>query len=241
MASRRVGLLTVFHAARNALHKQGAPFCITGGLARAFLAEPRTTKDVDFAVDADDPTLVVRKLESSGFVVRHVFESRDGTIGLAQLTLLGSPVRCDLLFARSDFEREAVGAARLHDLPSGARVPVMNRPHLIATSLVARQPFGLGDVCALVDAATPAEVRAVHRVLAHLPPGKRRTARTDGVISSLNGERGSLTCSPRPSDSARCRRCPDVGSEALDRHSIRRLSQYSLLPTRRSRSGRVAL
>ncbi len=90
------------------LHEVGAPFALIGGLAIAARAEPRLTKDVDFAVAVPgegEAERVVHALAGLGYTVESVLEHAP-TGRLATVRLHDAKgVLIDLLFASSGVER----------------------------------------------------------------------------------------------------------------------------------------
>ncbi len=179
MAGAATGVLDAFRRAVEALEEVGAAFCLVGGLARAFLAEARTTKDVDFAISAGSEAAVdelVRSLQSRGLVVREVFQHKDGRVATVRMTWGSSPIRIDLLFATSGLEPLVVRDAVVREVLPGATAPVILLPHLVAMKLVAGRDQDLIDVGALLEVATAADRRRVPSLLAHLEPGRRARA-----------------------------------------------------------------
>ena len=172
-------VIKVLHASISALNAQSARFCLVGGLARAFLAEARSTKDVDFAVSVPSEAAadeVVRQMQSSGFLLRSLFQRNDGALATARLTLGQIPTRCDLLFSTSGLEGMVVEGAVIHEVTPGTHAPVITRPHLIAMKLVAARPQDLIDIEALLDVASLSDIKAVPKSLVGLSPEKRRKA-----------------------------------------------------------------
>ena len=162
-----------------ALENISARYCLVGGIARGYLAEARSTNDVDFAVSADSEDEVddlIRSLQSSGFVVREIFQKNDGRVATARLTWKHMPTRMDLLFQTSGIERLVVRDAVLLVVLKGVTAPVIRRPHLIAMKLIAARDQDLIDIGALLDLATPAEVKEVERALEGIPPAKHQAA-----------------------------------------------------------------
>lgn len=184
ISSRKVAgppsqVLEVLGYGITALENASARFCVVGGLARGYLAEARSTKDVDLAVSTeseDEVDNLIRSLQSSGFVLRELFQKKDGRVATVRLTWRHLPTRMDLLFRTSGIEQLVVRDAVLMVVLKGVTAPVIRRPHLIAMKLIAARAQDLIDIEALLDAATPAEVKAVPKALAGLVPEKREKA-----------------------------------------------------------------
>lgn len=183
-------VLTVFARAVSVLETAQVGYCLVGGLARAFLAEARSTTDVDFAVSAgseEEVDAVVRQAQASGFVLRELFTKRDGRVATARLTWGGWPVRADLLFRTSGIEASVVrDAVRLEVLP-GVTAPVVRRPHLIVMKLVAGRDQDLGDISTLVRGASREDLRRVESLLEEVPEERREQARA--LWAFLEGRR----------------------------------------------------
>jgi len=173
-------VLDTFDAAIRALTRAGARFCVVGGIARSLLAEPRSTTDIDLAVEAEseaDVDEIVRSLQTAGFQVREVFLKRETRrVATVRLTLGDGDVRADLFFATSGLEGVVVRQATRMELLPGLKAPVIKRPHLIATKLIAARPQDLADIAVLLERSSPSEVRRVSKAPTHLPEGHRRAA-----------------------------------------------------------------
>ena len=115
-------------------------------------------------------------MHAAGFVLRSLFQRDDGALATARLTLGELPTRCDLLFSTSGLEGTVVEAAVSRELTPGTHAPVIILPHLIAMKLVAARSQDLIDIEALLEVATPAEVKAVPKALARLVPERRKKA-----------------------------------------------------------------
>lgn len=184
VSSRRVAgppsqVLEVLGYGIAALENASARYCVVGGLARGYLAEARSTKDVDLAVSTeseDEVDSLIRSLQSSGFVVRELFQKMDGRVATVRLTWRHLPTRMDLLFQTSGIERLVVRDAVLLVVLKGVTAPVIRRPHLIAMKLIAARDQDLIDIGALLDVATPEEVKEVEVALKEIPAGKRKAA-----------------------------------------------------------------
>lgn len=168
-----------------ALESEGARYCLAGGIARAYLAEPRSTKDIDFAVSVasdEEAEQLLFRLQRGRFVVRELFQKVTGRIATARLTLGAVPIRVDLLFLTSGLEDVAVRESVRVELVRGVEVSLIRRPHLIAMKVVAYRPQDLVDIAALLDAGTAAEEREVTRILENDSRAAVLMARWDEVL-----------------------------------------------------------
>ena len=143
----------------------GARWAVIGGLAVAFRAEPRFTKDVDIAVAvADDKEAegIVNRLQVRGYALASLVEQdyvhRLATARLVRPKVGASSAFIDLLFANSGIEEEIVRRAdRLEVLP-GVFMPVASIGHLIALKVLAGRHQDLTDLGYLIAAATEADL-----------------------------------------------------------------------------------
>ena len=156
---------TVLRQAAEDLDAIGAHWAVIGGLAVAFRAEPRFTKDVDIAVAvADDAEAesIVNRLQVRGYALASLVEQdyvdRLATARLVRPQAGTSSAFIDLLFASSGIEDEIVRRAdRLEVLP-GVFMPVASIGHLIALKALAGRHQDLTDLGYLLSAATEAEL-----------------------------------------------------------------------------------
>lgn len=151
------------------LNAAGASWAVIGGFAVGARAEPRFTRDVDFAVtvtgDAEAEQLV-RRLQVRGYAVAAVVEHEQaGRLATVRLVRPGPGARqvfIDLLFASSGIEDHVVKQAGPVEVLPGFIVPVAAVGHLIALKLLARddarRPNDLADLNALLAVATPGEL-----------------------------------------------------------------------------------
>ena len=160
---------------------------LVGGLAVSARAEPRFTRDVDFAVVADHDEAaeaVVKHLLAAGFQVLATVEQK-ATRRLATARLLPpgeteEGVVVDLLFASSGIEAEVVRSAETIEVFPGTIVPVATLPHLIALKVLARdddRPQDDVDLRSLMILATGAhleEARAALKLVDERGFGRRR-------------------------------------------------------------------
>jgi predicted nucleotidyltransferase len=143
----------------------GARWAVIGGLAVAFRAEPRFTKDVDLAVAVTDDAeaeRIVNRLQVRGYALASLVE-QDYVNRLA-IARLVRPIRgtssafIDLLFANSGIEDEVVRRAeRLEVLPD-VFMPVASTGHLIALKVLAGRHQDLTDLGYLISVATEADL-----------------------------------------------------------------------------------
>lgn len=138
---------------------------LVGGLAVSARAEPRFTRDMDFAVSvADDREAehVVFLLRERGYRVRAVLENQL-TGRLATVRLLpphheDEDALTDLLFGSLGIEAEVVAGATPLDVLPGMSLPVSSIGHLIAMKLLShdaeRRPRDAEDLLSLLQIAS---------------------------------------------------------------------------------------
>lgn len=143
----------------------GARWAVTGGLAVAFRAEPRFTKDVDVAVAvADDREAedIVNRLQVRGYALASLVEqdyvNRLATARLIRPQAGTSSAFIDLLFASSGIEDEIVRRADLLEVLPDLFMPVASTGHLIALKVLAGRHQDLTDLGYLISAATEADL-----------------------------------------------------------------------------------
>lgn len=167
-------------------------YAIVGGLAVSARTEPRFTRDADIAVavasDAEAEGLI-RTLQGSGYTIEALVEQdavgRLATVRLTRSRDTTSPV-VDLLFASSGIEREVVADADTLELLPQLHVRVATTAHLIALKVLARddvtRPQDIGDLRALIGAASPADIgraRAALALIAQRGYHRKRDLETD--------------------------------------------------------------
>lgn len=155
----------------------GAAWTIVGGLAVSVRTEPRTTRDVDFAIavsDDGEAEGLARALMRRGYELGAGLEQTEtGRLATIRMWPPGDRRRVamlDLLFASSGIENEIVASAeRLETLP-GTVAPIATVAHLIAMKVLARddrrRPQDRVDLAALLRVATPADLAAARDALA---------------------------------------------------------------------------
>jgi predicted nucleotidyltransferase len=143
----------------------GARWAVVGGLAVAFRAEPRFTKDVDVAVAvADDREAedIVNRLQVRGYALASLVEQdyvdRLATARLIRPQAGTSSAFIDLLFASSGVEDEIVRRADLLEVLPGLFMPVASIGHLIALKVLAGRHQDLTDLGYLISAAAEADL-----------------------------------------------------------------------------------
>lgn len=156
-------------AARD-LDDVGVSWALVGGMAASARAEPRTTRDIDVAVAADDDAAaeqVIFALQHRGYALRTLLENtRTRRLATARLRIPdGVPlVMLDVLFASSGIEPEIVAAATSLAIVPGLALPVAAIGHLIAMKVLARddrdRPQDYDDLRALIAAATTQDLEA---------------------------------------------------------------------------------
>jgi predicted nucleotidyltransferase len=154
----------VLRQAAEDLDALGARWAVIGGLAVAFRAEPRFTKDVDIAVAVSDDAEaegIVNRLQVRGYALASLVEqdyvNRLATARLVRPQAGTSSAFIDLLFANSRIEDEIVRRAdRLEVLPD-VFMPVASIGHLIALKALAGRHQDLTDLGYLISAATDAD------------------------------------------------------------------------------------
>jgi len=129
------------------LRAEGRRWALVGGLAVSARAEPRLTRDIDFAVgvaDDRDAESLIRNLLGRDYAVLATAEGL-GTGRLATVRLaFRSPERrgvvVDLLLASSGIEAEVVAEATSIEVVEGLVLPVAAIPHLLAMKVLAHDP-----------------------------------------------------------------------------------------------------
>lgn len=163
-------------AALKALRAVDARFAVVGGFAVAVRAEPRFTRDVDFALAVEDDAQaeqVVKALRAKGFELAAVLEqTARGRLSTVRLLAPGTGrgrVVVDLLFASSGIESEVVGSAEQLRLVPGLDAPVARTGHLIAMKLLSRddrrRPQDIIDLRALAAGAERAELARARKAV----------------------------------------------------------------------------
>jgi hypothetical protein len=117
---------------------------LVGGLAVSARAEPRFTRDLDFAIAAandDEAAHYVFRLRQLGYeIVTALEQTTQHRLSTIRLRRGGRGPLIDLLFAACGIEVEIVQAAEPLDIAAGMVTDVAQVGHLIAMKLVSRDP-----------------------------------------------------------------------------------------------------
>jgi Nucleotidyl transferase AbiEii toxin, Type IV TA system len=141
---------------------------LVGGLAVSARAEPRFTRDLDFAIAVasdDEAGHYVFRLRQVGYeIVTALEQTTQHRLSTIRLRRGGRGPLLDLLFAACGIETEIVQAAEPLEIASGVITGVAQVGHLIAMKLVSRdarrRPHDQQD---LVDLANVADDREWQR------------------------------------------------------------------------------
>jgi predicted nucleotidyltransferase len=182
------------------LRRGGRAFALVGGFAVSARAEPRFTRDLDFAVavadDREAEALVTRLLASGYAPLAQVEQEAAGRLATMRLLVPGEDragVVLDLLFASSGIEDEVVAAAAEVEILPGLELPVAQVPHLMALKVLARgpaRPQDDADLQALLRVASPKDLTAARATLRTIAArgfarGKALERELDEVLQAL--------------------------------------------------------
>ncbi len=176
------------------LDQRGTRWAVVGGLAISVRAEPRTTRDVDVAVDvASDAEAerLVFDLKGAGYeLIAAVEQTMEGRLATARLRMAGVGARSplvDLLFASSGIEPEIVAAAELIEIAPGLHAKVATTAHLIAMKVLARddrrRPQDWDDLRALFEIASAHDIDEARVALGLI--GRRGFNRSRNLVVAL--------------------------------------------------------
>ena len=153
------------------LEDRHQPWALVGGLAVSVRAEPRFTRDLDFAVavaDDGEAEALVYSLQATGFRALATVEQQE-THRLATARMVPSGDRpeglmLDLLFASSGIEAEICAEAEHLQVFPDLSVPVARLHHLMALKVLARddqtRPQDAADLRQLIAAAEASDLDA---------------------------------------------------------------------------------
>lgn len=150
---------------------------LIGGLAVSARAEPRFTRDMDFAVAVTGDLAAERiifSLQARGYRVGMVVEQektgRMATVRLIPPFATREELFVDLLFASSGIEPEIVARAEPLTIIPGLLLPVASVGHLLAMKLLshdaARRPRDGEDLLALLAVARATDLEECRAALA---------------------------------------------------------------------------
>ncbi len=155
------------------LNASNLNWAVVGGLAVSARAEPRTTRDVDVAVVADDDQQAehaVSALTARGYMIEAVLEHKmTGRMATVRFRAPGEGLQgvlVDLFFASSGVEHEIVETADILELWPGMSAPVATTGHLLALKILAARPKDHQDIQWLLESADSAELKRAHETLA---------------------------------------------------------------------------
>lgn len=172
MAALRLAAALV--RASDALTTLKVEYALIGGLAVSARVEPRTTRDVDFAIAVgsdDEAEQHIHNLVGTGYSVQTVLEqTKTNRLATVRLTHSDQPrVLVDLLFASTGIEPEIVRSAEPMTVLE-AKLPVATIPYLIAMKLLARndrkRPQDWDDLRGLLLNSSPAMLQEARSALA---------------------------------------------------------------------------
>lgn len=134
--------------AADAAREAGVRFAVIGGCARNAYAEPRATKDVDLVAEVDPSghERLGRALAARGFRRASAVAHGPGPVPDAIFYRDDAGRRIDVLFAHTEFEREALDGAGEASPYDGVSVPVVSPEALIVYKLVAGRTQDIADV-----------------------------------------------------------------------------------------------
>jgi hypothetical protein len=138
---------------------------LVGGLAVSARAEPRFTRDLDFAIAVasdDEAAHYVFRLRQVGYeIVTALEQTTRHRLSTIRLRRSGRGPLLDLLFAACGIETEIVQAAEPLEIASGVVTDVAQVGHLIAMKLVSRdakrRPHDQQDLVELASVADDQE------------------------------------------------------------------------------------
>lgn len=143
-----------FEQIANALAERKIPYALIGGVAMAFHAQPRFTKDIDLLVKASHFPAMADALKSSCYVA----SAGPGTFPKASLTLRRflKPVEndeflVDVLVAESPAMEAIVDRALPMTSPNHPTVPVAKREDVILLKKLRASPQDQADIALLQD------------------------------------------------------------------------------------------
>jgi predicted nucleotidyltransferase len=154
------------------LRELDRPFALLGGFAVSARVEPRTTRDIDLAVDVrddDDAEQVAFGLSRRGYVIRTAIEQLESHRLATIRTVSPAGTIVDLLFASSGIEAEVIAASTTVEVLDGLEIPVASVGHIIAMKVLARddrrRPQDRLDLQALLERASSSDLEQARAAL----------------------------------------------------------------------------
>lgn len=153
-----------------------ARVALVGGLAVSARAEPRFTRDLDFAVavtDEQDAERLISALQGLGYrvlmVLEHQTTGRLATVRLVPPLGTADETVADLLFASTGIEAEIVARADVLALLPGLDLPVASIGHLIAMKILCHdaveRPRDADDLLGLLAVAGEGDLEEARAAL----------------------------------------------------------------------------
>ena len=182
LAKRLIGAFT---RVTRELDELGARYAVIGGLAVGARVEPRTTRDIDFAVAVDDDAeaeALIFALSGHGYTISSLFQRKDGRIATVR-THGDARILIDYLFAATLIEREIVEASTPVTM-HGVTVKVAQPWHLLAMKIKANRDHDSIDLHNLAARASDAEVQRAEAALRLMQ--KRGAERDRDLVADLH-------------------------------------------------------
>jgi predicted nucleotidyltransferase len=168
-------------------------YSLIGGIAVAFRAIERATKDVDFAIavsNDEQAENIIMNLRSLGFKVNTLLEQTEhGRIATVRLLRGASDsVYIDLLFSSSGIEKEIVSTSEDVELFSDFNVKIASLPALLAMKVLSNsqsRPQDLLDIKSLLQNANNSEIEEATKLLKLI--AERGYGRKKDLINEFEG------------------------------------------------------
>jgi hypothetical protein len=185
------------------IEAQAVRYCIVGGFAVSYRAEPRLTRDIDLtlslATDVEVENLT-RNITQTGLVAETVLEN--STLGVISTVRLINPnqpkkIYTDLLFRSCGIEQEIIDTATEEELFPGERsFPVATIPSLIAMKCLSYSPQhrskDLDDLRGLVQHSSSEQREEAARLVGLIQ--QRGFSRQEDLAAKLDELYRQLVC-----------------------------------------------
>jgi hypothetical protein len=179
----------------SSLDAQDVKYCIVGGFAVSYRAEPRLTRDIDITLSVtsdEEAEVIIRNISSTGLVAETVLEN--SVLGVISTVRLVNPsssrkIYTDLLFRSCGIEEEIVKSATQEELfPRERTFPVATIPSLIAMKCLSYSPQlrskDLDDLRGLLQQASRQQREESARLVKLIQD--RGFARGEDLVAKLN-------------------------------------------------------